>query len=84
MVVSPVNKKSEFLSELNLDNIRVIPSNAENKCFIVNDKKEVLIFMRNAAHPSRQTFAWWSDSETLVDMMSSLFDLSWEKGEMLS
>jgi len=83
LVVSPVNKNSEFLSELNSDKIIAIPSNAENKCFIVNDKKEVLIFMRNATHPSRQTFAWWSDSETLVDMMSSLFDLSWEKGETL-
>ncbi len=83
LVVSPVNKKSEFLSELNSEKIIAIPSNAENKCFVVNDKKEVLIFMRNATHPSRQTFAWWSDSETLVDMMSSLFDLSWEKGETL-
>ena len=83
MVVSPVIKKSEFLSELNSDKIRAIPSNSENKCFIVNDKKEVLIFIRNATHPSRQTFAWWSDSETLVDMMGSLFDLSWEKGEMM-
>ena len=83
LVVSPVNKKSEFLSELNSDKIKAIPSNSENKCFIVNDKKEVLIFMRNATHPSRQTFAWWSDSETLVDMMGSLFDLSWEKGEAL-
>jgi len=83
LVVSPVNKKSEFLSELDSEKIRAIPSNSENKCFIVNDKKEVLIFMRNATHPSRQTFAWWSDSETLVDMMGSLFDLSWEKGEAL-
>ena len=83
LVVSPVNKKSEFLSQINSDKIRAIPSNAENKCFIVNDKKEVLIFMRNATHPSRQTFAWWSDSETLVDMMDSFFDLSWEKGETL-
>ncbi len=83
LVVSPVNKKSEFLSELDSEKIRAIPSNSENKCFIVNDKKEVLIFMRNATHPSRQTFAWWSDSETLVDMMGSLFDLSWEKGEKL-
>ncbi len=83
LVVTPVNKKSEFLSQINSDKIRAIPSNAENKCFLVNDKKEVLIFMRNATHPSRQTFAWWSDSETLVDMMSSLFDLSWEKGEAL-
>ena len=81
MIVSPLNKTPEFLSELNSSKIKAIPSNAENKCFIVNDAKEVLIFMRNATHPSRETFAWWSDSETLVDMMSSLFDLSWEKGE---
>lgn len=83
MVVSPLNKTPEFLSEINSDSIRAMPSNSENKCFIVNDKKEVLIFMRNATHPTRQVFAWWSDSETLVDMMSSLFELSWEKGEAL-
>ena len=83
MIVSPLNKIPDFLSELNSDKIKTISSNSENKCFIINDAKEVLIFMRNATHPSRQTFAWWSDSETLVDMMSSLFDLSWEKGEAL-
>ena len=83
MIVSPLNKTPEFLSELDSNKIKAIPSNAENKCFIVNDAKEVLIFMRNATHPSRQIFAWWSDSETLVDMMGSLFDLSWEKGENL-
>ncbi len=83
MIVSPLNKTPEFLSEIDSSTIKAISSNAENKCFIVNDAKEVLIFMRNATHPSRETFAWWSDSETLVDMMSSLFDLSWEKGENL-
>ncbi len=83
MIVSPLNKTPEFLSEMDSSKIKAIPSNAENKCFIVNDAKEVLIFMRNATHPSKQVFAWWSDSETLVDMMGSLFDLSWEKGENL-
>ena len=83
MIVSPLNKTPEFLSELDSSKVKAIPSNTENKCFIVNDAKEVLIFMRNATHPSRETFAWWSDSETLVDMMSSLFDISWEKGENL-
>ena len=83
MIVSPLNNTPEFLSELSSNKIKAIPLNTQNKCFIVNDKKEVLIFMRNATHPSRQIFAWWSDSETLVDMMSSLFDLSWEKGESL-
>jgi len=83
LVVTPLNKIPEFLSGMDSDKIKAIPSNSENKCFIVNDVKEVLIFMRNATHPSRQTFAWWSDSETLVDMMGSLFDLSWEKAEQL-
>ena len=83
MVVSPLNKTPEFLTEFDSKQIKAIPSNTENKCFIVNDKKEVLIFMRNATHPTRQLFAWWSDSETLVDMMATLFDLSWDKGEAL-
>ena len=83
MVVSPLNKTPEFLSELNSENIKAIPSNSENKCFIINDAKEILIFIRNANHPTRQIFAWWSDSETLIDMMNSLFDLSWEKGGVL-
>ncbi len=83
MVVTPYNKTPEFLSDLDAEKIRTLSSDSDNKCFIVNDKKEVLIFMRNANHPTRQTFAWWSDSETLVEMMNSLFDLSWEKGETL-
>jgi sugar-specific transcriptional regulator TrmB len=83
IVASPVNKTPEFMSDMESSKIRALPSESENKCFIINDKKEVLIFMRNATHPTRQTFAWWSDSETLVDMMISLFELSWEKGESL-
>lgn len=83
MVISPIGKTPEFISELDQKKIRAITSNSDNKCFMINDAKEVLIFMRNATHPTRQTFAWWSDSETLVDMMTSLFDLSWERGETL-
>lgn len=83
MVISPIDKTPEFISELDQKKIRAITSNSDNKCFMINDAKEVLIFMRNATHPTRQTFAWWSDSETLVDMMTSLFDLSWERGETL-
>ncbi|MEK0340012.1 MAG: TrmB family transcriptional regulator, partial [Nitrosopumilus sp.] len=47
MIVSPLTSTPEFFSELNSNNIKAIQSNTENKCFIVNDKKEVLIFMRN-------------------------------------
>lgn len=83
MVISPLCKMPEFISELDQEKIRAITSDSDNKCFIINDAKEVMIFMRNATHPTRQTFAWWSDSETLVDMMTSLFDLSWERGDVL-
>ena len=83
LIISPLDKKQEFLSELEQKEIRTLLSNSETKCFVINDKKEVLLFMRNANHPTRQTFAWWSDSETLVDMMNFLFDLSWEKAEQL-
>ena len=82
-IVSPLTKMPEFISELNSDSIKAIAADSQNKCFIVNDAKEALIFMRNANHPTKQIFAWWSDSETLVDMMGTLFDLSWEKGETL-
>ncbi|MBT8242472.1 MAG: TrmB family transcriptional regulator [Nitrosopumilus sp.] len=83
MVISPLTSTPEFLSEFNKNGIKTLSTDSEKKCFIINDSNEVLIFMRNANHPTRQIFAWWSDSEALVDMMSSLFELSWEKGDAL-
>ena len=83
LIISPIDKSPEFLSEINSKKIHTVLSDSNKKCFVINDKKEVLLFMRNANHPTRQTFAWWSDSETLIDMMSSLFDLSWENGKQL-
>ena len=83
MVVSPINKMPDFFSEFDQEKIRMIPSDSDKKCFVIKDTKEVLIFMRNATHPTKQTFAWWSDSETLVSMITTLFDLSWERGGAL-
>ena len=83
LLISPMNNTPDFLSEMESSNIKTVQASSENKCFIINDNKEVLIFMRNANHPTRQMFAWWSDSETLVDMMHTLFDLSWEKGDSI-
>jgi len=79
IIISPTSQLPEFLSDLEQNKVRMCDLNSANKCFIVKDSKEVLIFMRNANHPTKQVFAWWSDSETLTDMMDSLFELSWEK-----
>jgi sugar-specific transcriptional regulator TrmB len=83
IIISPTSQIPEFLSDLDQSKIKMCDLKTENKCFVLKDSKEVLIFMRNANHPTRQTFAWWSDSETLVDIMSTLYDLSLEKGESI-
>jgi len=83
LIISPFDKSPEFLSEIDKKKIHVIASDSNNKCFVINGRKEILLFMRNANHPTHQTFAWWSDSETLVDIMDSLFELSWEKSQQL-
>jgi len=81
IIITPTDKNPEFLKNVK-DNVRIIPKNTENKCFIVTDAKEVLMFLRNASHPSHRVFACWSDSDSLIDMMTSLFELSWENGEV--
>ncbi len=83
LLMSSVEKAPEFLSEINSDDIRTVQNESNKMCFLINDSKQVLIFMRNATHPTKQVFAWWSDSESLVGMMDSLFDLSWDKSTVL-
>jgi len=80
-IITPSSKIPEFLSENNSENIRIIPKNTESKCFVVSDSKEVLIFLRNVRYPKRKLIAYWSNSESLIDMMTSLFNLSWENAE---
>lgn len=82
MILTPSMDIPDFLSSKNPQDVRIIPKNTEKKCFLISDSKEVLIFLRNVSHPSHRVFACWSDSESLVDMMTSLFELSWESAEV--
>ena len=84
LLISPMENTPDFLSEMDITGIRAVAAKSENKCFIIKDNSEALIFMRNANHPTRQLFAWWSDSPTLIETMDALFELSWEKGEEVS
>ena len=82
MILTPSMDIPDFLSSKNPQDVRIIPKNTEKRCFLISDSKEVLIFLRNVSHPSHRVFACWSDSESLVDMMTSLFELSWESAEV--
>lgn len=81
IIMSPTENSPEFLSEFDKNTIRTLKTNSNLVCFIINDQKEILLFIRNTNHESRQTFAWWTNSDTLIDMMQIFFDMSWENSE---
>jgi hypothetical protein len=53
-------------------------NNEDNQCFIVKDSDEVLVFLRNADRPSKDAFAFWTNTNSLINSMNKLFDYSWQ------
>lgn len=83
IIVSPARTLPEFVDKVDKRRIRVMPtSKADNQCFVLKDNQEILIFLRNATHPSNDVFGVWSDSKPLTDAMHRLFDYSWEEAEV--
>ena len=83
IIVSPAKTMPVFAEKIDKKRIRLMPeSKQDNQCFVIKDHSEILIFLRNATHPSNDIFAIWSDSKTLVDFMHRLFDYSWDDGEV--
>ena len=83
IIVSPAQKTPSFFDELNKKVIRLLPtSSTENQCYVIKDKEEVLLFLRNTIHPSNNLFAVWSDSKSLIDSMHTLFDYSWNNAKV--
>jgi HTH-type transcriptional regulator, sugar sensing transcriptional regulator len=84
VIISPAHLMPDITDEINRERIRIMPTaKTDNLCFIVKDYTETLMFLRNANHPSHNTFAVWSDSKSMVDSMTTLFDYSWENSEVL-
>ena len=83
IIVSPAQRIPPFLNGINKKAIKLMPSiNSENQCFVIKDHSEVIIFLRNAVHPSHNPFAVWADSRSFVDSMHMLFGYSWENAEI--
>lgn len=83
MIVSPAKTMPAFAEKIDKKRIRLMPeSKQDNQCFVIKDNDEILIFLRNATHPSNDIFAIWSDSKALIDFTRRLFDYSWDDGEV--
>jgi len=79
LIISPTQKIPRFIQTIDRSKIRLMPNNNEdNQCFIVKDSDEVLVFLRNVDQPSKHAFAFWTDTNSLINSMNKLFDYSWQ------
>jgi hypothetical protein len=79
LIISPTQKIPRFIQTLDRSKIRLMPTNdLDNQCFIVKDSDEVLVFLRNADQTSRNAFAFWTDTNSLISSMKKLFNYSWQ------
>ncbi|MEK0382394.1 MAG: helix-turn-helix domain-containing protein [Nitrosopumilus sp.] len=79
LVISPTQKIPRFIQSIDSSKIRLMAANnGDNQCFIIKDTDEVLIFLRNANGSSKNVFAFWTDTSSLINSMKKLFDYSWQ------
>jgi len=82
IIVSPALRMPDFLNEFDNKKIRVIPDEQNNnQCFVIKDSDEIVLFLRNATHPSHNVFAMWSNSKSLNEPLRKLFEYSWESSQ---
>ena len=78
-VISPTKKIPRYIRAIDETKIRILPNHdVENQCFMVKDNDEVLIFLRNNEKSSRNAFAFWTNTGSLVKSMGNLFNYSWK------
>lgn len=83
IIISPALKIPDFLSEFDKKKIKVMSDEEnDNQCFVIKDRDEIMLFLRNATHPSHNVFAMWSDSKSLNEPLLRLFEYSWERSHV--
>jgi len=82
IIISPSKQVPHFVDVMARKRVKILPDNKKNnQCFVIKDHDEILLFLRNATHPSHNVFALWADSKSLIDSMHTLFGYSWESAE---
>ena len=82
IIISPAIRIPEFLNDTDKKRIRLIPDEgSNNQCFVIKDDDEIMLFLRNATHPTHNVFAMWSNSRSLNEPLRRLFEYSWERSQ---
>lgn len=83
IIISPALRIPDFLSEFDKKKIKLMSDEEnDNQCFVIKDRDEIMLFLRNATHPSHNVFAMWSDSKSLNEPLLRLFEYSWERSHV--
>lgn len=83
LIISPAVKIPEFLNDVDKNRVKIIPDEeTNNQCFVIKDSDEIVLFLRNASHPSHSVFAMWSNSKSLNEPLRKLFEYSWENSQV--
>ena len=79
LIVSPTKKIPRYIRAIDETKIRILANtDVENQCFIVKDNDQVLIYLRNNEKSSKDAFAFWTNTGSLVKSMKNLFSYSWK------
>jgi sugar-specific transcriptional regulator TrmB len=85
IILSPSTALPNFLDRFDKKKIRLMSVVKDNnRCFIIKDNDEAILFLRNATHNSDNVFAIWSNSKSLTDSIRTLFDYSWASSKICS
>ncbi|HYL66531.1 MAG TPA: helix-turn-helix domain-containing protein [Nitrosopumilaceae archaeon] len=83
IILSPSTALPNFLARFDKKKIRLMSvEKTGNRCFIIKDDNEAILFLRNATHNSDNVFAIWSNSKSLTDSIRTLFDYSWASSKI--
>jgi sugar-specific transcriptional regulator TrmB len=80
-IISPAKEIPNFIEDADRHRIRTLQDEKNNaSCFIIKDREEMLLVTKSTGHPDDIT-AIWTDSKSVINPMSMLFDCCWDKSK---
>lgn len=82
-LLTSISEKSLYIfDDIDRSKVRKMHENIkENLCFVIKDGKEMVFFIKNASQSPQGTAAIWTDSESMIYAMKTLFNSTWSKSK---